>query len=120
MFYTPYRVAVCEFEDTGTDTLVTQVPVMSNSALVGRSILAGQYIEAAKVGYEFGPQDKLPKEISVRPSKSADVVTLLDYIHDFRQRIDQKIRDHKKSVEDAANAAPDASDRPQEPVSDGK
>ena len=76
--YTRYKPYVSpRHEFTGDTTLVTRVPVVSNSDRIVQMLMTGNYLMAGKVGYDFEADDKLPQHIEVRPGRGCDIVTKL-------------------------------------------
>lgn len=111
------KKTVCE--ETGSVSPVVNVPVMSNTERIAQLILSGQMLEAGRVGYEYGPDDKIPDNAYPRPGRNADITTLLGYI----EHIGAKLREHVASVnqkkkEAAQPVAPNSSPNAQEGVKD--
>lgn len=75
------------FEKIPAETLVTQVPVMSHSEQVAQMIMTGQFMEAYKMGYQFQPGEKIPEDVRIRPGKTADVTTVMNYIKTFGEEL---------------------------------
>lgn len=94
-------------EDTGTETPVVAVHIRGNAEKLAQMMLAGQYVEAARLGYEFGPEDKIPDEILTRPGKKADITDVLDYVEQFGKRIRAQVRNMQKEQNDAAGGVRD-------------
>lgn len=88
-------------EITGNESMVVKTPVRGNSERLAQMMLAGQYVEAERIGYEYGPEDIIPEEISYRPGKSADPVEILKFVESFGRRIRESAR---KVAEDAAKS----------------
>lgn len=86
-------------ETTGDDTPVVKTPVRGNAEKLAQMLLAGQYVEGQRLGYEFGPEDAIPEEIMVRPGKSADIVQVLDFAADLGARIRASIRSQEAKNE---------------------
>lgn len=116
--YKPYRSP--RHEQTGDQTLVTRVPVVSNSDRIVQMLMTGNYLMASKVGYDYEADDKLPQRIEVRPGRGADIVTKLDYVAAFQDRLKQHITGLVSSKAEAeaeakarsAGTPPAASDEP--------
>lgn len=86
-------------EDTGKETPVVAIQVRGNAEKLAQMMLAGQYVEAARLGYEFGPEDKIPDEILTRPDKKADITEVLEYVEQFGKRIRAQVRNMQKEPE---------------------
>nr|QJB19718.1 MAG: hypothetical protein [Microvirus sp.] len=86
-------------ELTGEDSLVVKTAVRGNAEKLAQMLLAGQYVEGQRLGYEFGPEDAIPDTITVRPGKSADIVQVLDFAADLGARIRASIRSKEAKIE---------------------
>lgn len=91
-------------ENTGPETLVVQVPVLSNAERIAQMLLNGQMLEAQRIGYEFGPEDELPDNIRTRPGKGADIVTVMEFMESFGDRIRAFAQDLNKTAYNAQNS----------------
>lgn len=86
-------------EITGEDSPVVKTSVRGNAEKLAQMLLAGQYVEGHRLGYEFGPEDAIPEEIMVRPGKSADIVQVLDFAADLGARIRASTRSQEAKNE---------------------
>lgn len=107
-FYTHYNRPKLNRENTGSESLVPNVRVIGNSERIAQMILAGQHLEANRIGYEYGPEDVIPEDAFVRPGRSADVTKVLDYIEDFGDRL----RAHVASLAQKQPAIEPKEDKP--------
>lgn len=48
-------------EITGEESPVVKTPVRGNAEKLAQMLLAGQYVEGQRLGYEFGPEDAIPQ-----------------------------------------------------------
>lgn len=115
--YTRYKPYVSpRHEFTGDTTLVTRVPVVSNSDRIVQMLMTGNYLMAGKVGYDFEADDKLPQHIEVRPGRGCDIVTKLDYVSAFQARLREHITGLVAARQDSVNDEPPKDEPPkQEP-----
>lgn len=79
-------------EITGDESMVVKTPIKGNSERLAQMQLAGQYVEAQRIGYQFGPEDKIPAEIEVLPGRNVDPVDVLKYVEAFGRRIREQMR----------------------------
>lgn len=118
MFYTQYnQPANRTREMTGSETLVTKVAVLSNAERIAQMLLNGQMLEAYKIGYEFGPDDQIPENFRTRPGKGADIVTVMEFMESFGERIRNFAQDLNKSASNAQNG-PKVEPEPAQPSND--
>lgn len=105
--YTRYKPYVSpRHEETGDKTLVTRVPVVSNSDRIVQMLMTGNYLMAGKVGYDFEADDKLPQRIEVRPGRGCDIVTKLDYVSAFQARLREHITGLAAARQESAKEEP--------------
>lgn len=83
-------------EQTGSITPVVKTTVKGNAEKLAQMMLAGQYAEAERVGYEYGPDDQLPDDIVPRPGRGVDPIEVLKYVEAFGQRIRSQIAEAKE------------------------
>ena len=102
--YKPYRSP--RHEQTGDQTLVTRVPVVSNSDRIVQMLMTGNYLMAGKVGYDYEADDKLPQTIEVRPGRGCDIVTKLDYVAAFQARMREHITGLVAAQQESAKEEP--------------
>lgn len=93
------EMAKQKHEETGEESLVVKTQVRGNAEKLAQMMLAGQYVEGQRLGYEFGPEDVIPDEIRVRPGRSADIVQVLDFAAELGSRIRASIRSKEGQVE---------------------
>jgi hypothetical protein len=70
-------------------TIVSQVRIPTMAERAADMILAGQLIQAGKIGYQFMEGDPIPEVLSAAPDRRVDITTKLQYI----ERFGQKLRD---------------------------
>lgn len=97
------EMAKQKHEETGDESLVVKTQVRGNAEKLAQMMLAGQYVEGQRLGYEFGPEDAIPDEIRVRPGKSADIVQILDFAAELGSRIRASIRSQEAKSETVTN-----------------
>lgn len=68
-------------------TQVTQVVVKSNTERIAQMLIAGQYMAAQRMGYQWTADDKIPEDARPLPGKNADVTAMLTWIQDFGGRL---------------------------------
>lgn len=90
-FYSQWNPASGRGIITGSDSLVSRVPVLSNSARIGQMMLTGMQLDANRVGYDYRHDEELPESITVRPGRTSDVVELMDYISVFGARLREAV-----------------------------
>lgn len=93
------EMAKQKHEETGEESLVVKTQVRGNAEKLAQMMLAGQYVEGQRLGYEFGPEDVIPDEIRVRPGRSADIVQVLDFAAELGSRIRASIRSQEVKSE---------------------
>lgn len=87
-------------EITGDETPVVKTLIRGNSEKIAQMMLAGQYVEASRLGYEYGPEDKLPDQILTRPDKGADIIHVLKYVEDFGTRVREQVKERERKARD--------------------
>lgn len=79
------------FEVTGNESPVVKTVIRGNSEKLAQMTLAGVYAEGSRLGYEFGPEDRLPENIEVRPTRGTDVIDVMVYAEKLSKRIREAI-----------------------------
>lgn len=102
-FYSQWNPASGRGICTGSDSLVSRVPVLSNSARIGQMMLTGMQLDANRVGYDYRHDEALPESITVRPGRTSDVVELMDYISVFGARLREAVSTYNAQPEPGAD-----------------
>ena len=118
-YYSQWNPAQGRGINTGSDSLVTRVPVLSNSARIGQMMLTGMQIDANHVGYDYRHDEALPESIVVRPGRTSDVVELMDYIGTFGARLREAISTHNAQPEPSADGKDGKVTKPTPPLMPG-
>ena len=93
------RMDKSKHEITGDESPVVKTQVRGNAEKLAQMLLAGQYVEGQRLGYEFGPEDAIPDTIMVKPGKKADIVEVLDFAAELGARIRASIRSQEAHSE---------------------
>jgi len=119
MFVDQYRlqdrdVSKDVHEVTGDITPVVKVAVHGNAERLAQMMLAGQYAEAERIGYEYGPEDQLPDEIVPRPGRGVDPIDVLKYVEAFGARIRAQVAKMQEVGHERSNTGVSTEDRESE------
>lgn len=107
MFYSQWKPRQNDIHEVcSSKTMVTAVPVVSNAQRITQMIMAGQMIQANRVGYDWNADEKLPDVLPVRPGRGVDIVDKLDYINRFKASMNEHIKQFNEKVAEAANMPP--------------
>ena len=107
MFYSQWKPRQNDIHEVcSTRTMVTAVPVVSNAQRITQMIMAGQMIQANRVGYDWNADEKLPEVLPVRPGRGVDIVDKIDYINRFKASMNEHIKQYNEKVAEAANMPP--------------
>lgn len=109
MFYSQWNPRQNDIHEVcSSKTMVTAVPVVSNAQRSTQMIMAGQMIQANRVGYDWNADEKLPEVLPTRPGRGVDIVDKLDYISRFKQNMDDHIKRYNEKVAETSNMPPNA------------
>lgn len=109
MFYSQWKPRQNDIHEVcSTKTMVTAVPVVSNAQRITQMIMAGQMIQANRVGYDWTADEKLPDVLPVRPGRGVDIVDKLDYVTRFNAQMKEHIMKYNEKLAAPANVAPKA------------
>ena len=109
MFYSQWKPRQNDIHEVcSSKTMVTAVPVVSNAQRITQMIMAGQMIQANRVGYDWNADEKLPEVLPTRPGRGVDIVDKLDYISRFKQNMDDHIKRYNEKVAETSNMPPNA------------
>lgn len=107
MFYSQWKPRQNDIHEVcSSKTMVTAVPVVSNAQRITQMIMAGQMIQANRVGYDWNADEKLPDVLPTRPGRGVDIVDKLDYINRFKTSMTEHIKKYNEKVAEAANMPP--------------
>lgn len=109
MFYSQWNPRQNDIHEVcSSKTMVTAVPVVSNAQRITQMIMAGQMIQANRVGYDWTADEKLPDVLPARPGRGVDIVDKLDYVSRFKAQMDEHIKKYNEKVAENANMPPKA------------
>jgi len=118
-YYSQWNPAPGRGITTGSDSLVSRVPVLSNSARIGQMMLTGMQIDARNVGYDYRHDEALPESITVRPGRTSDVVELMNYISVFGARLREAVSTLNAQPETGADGKDGKVTQPTQPLMPG-
>jgi len=118
-FYSQWNPAPGRGINTGSESLVSRVPVLSNSARIGQMMLTGMQLDANRVGYDYRHDEALPEKITVRPGRTSDVVELMNYISVFGDRLREAVSTLNAQPEPGADGQDGKVPQPTPPLMPG-
>lgn len=80
-------------------TVVTRVPVESNSSRIAQGILSGALLQAGRLQYDYMNDKDIPENFDPHNFQAMDVVEKLEYARILNEKVQEYIRTPRDSVE---------------------